>query len=199
MAKPRPVQGLKPDARLAENARRIMAVRIAEVFEHDRAVRNPANVTELHDTRICFKRLRYLIEIFGIAFRADLEPFLEEVKAMQDILGDIHDRDVQVPMLEEHLRWLEERESGAVQAMLAGATERRRRSGAPADREAAYRRFRARLADARRGDERPGVLALIARRRVERDVLYARFHDEWDRLEREGFRGRLEHAVGIRR
>ena len=199
MAKPRPVEGLKPDAHLAVNARKIMAVRIDEVFEHGRAVRDPSNVTELHDMRICFKRLRYLIEIFGVAFRADLEPFLEEVKAMQDLLGDIHDRDVQVPMLEGHLQWLEERESAAVQTMLAGTSARRRRAGPPADPEAAFRRFRTRLDDARRGDERPGVLALIARRRAERDELYARFIAEWSRLEETGFRRGLERAIGLRR
>jgi CHAD domain-containing protein len=199
MAKPRPVPGLKPDARVAENARIILAVRIDEVFEHDRAVRDPSHVTELHDTRICFKRLRYLLEIFGAAFRADLEPFLDEVKAMQDLLGDIHDRDVQVPMLEEHLRWLEEREKEAVQGMVDAAAARRRRAGPVADQEAAFRRFRARLDTARRGDERPGVLALTARRRTERDELYARFLEEWQRLEDSGFRRRLERAVGIRR
>ncbi|MEW6582905.1 MAG: CHAD domain-containing protein [Actinomycetota bacterium] len=199
MAKPRPVRGVKPGARLAPNARRILAVRIDEVFEHDRAVRDPAHVTELHDTRICFKRLRYLLEIFGIAFRADLEPFLEEVKAMQDLLGDIHDRDVQVPMLEEHLRWLEDREADAMQAVVAGAAARRRRAGPPVDEEAAFRRFRARLDGARRGDERPGVLALIARRRRERDELYARFLVEWEGLHESRFRERLEAAVGIRR
>lgn len=199
MAKPRPVEGLRPDGRLAENARIILAVRIDEVFMFDREVRDPAHVTELHDTRICFKRLRYLLEIFGGAFRSDLEPFLDEVKTMQDLLGDIHDRDVQVPMLEDHLRWLEQRESEAVAGMVDGATARRRRSGPVADQEAAFRRFRARLDQARRGDERPGVLALIARRRKERDELYERFLVEWQRLEDAGFRRRLERAVGIRR
>ena len=49
----------------------------------------------------------------------------------------------------------------------------------------------------RRGDERVGVHALIARRRRERDELYARFMDTWRRLKAERFRPRLEAAVGI--
>ena len=104
MAKPRPVTGLHPDRRLRGNARRILQVRIDEVYSYDGLVADPANVTELHDMRIACKRLRYLLEIFGIAFEADLDPFLEEVKGLQDLLGDIHDCDVQIPRLEGHLQ-----------------------------------------------------------------------------------------------
>ena len=107
MAKPRPVTGLDPDRRLRPNARRILAVRIDEVYSYDGLMADPANVTELHDMRIACKRLRYLLEIFAIAFEDDLEPFIDEVKGLQDLLGDIHDCDVQIPMLEDHLAWLD--------------------------------------------------------------------------------------------
>jgi hypothetical protein len=53
------------------------------------------------------------------------------------------------------------------------------------------------LAPGRRGDERIGVHALIARRRRERDELYGRFLDTWRRLKAERFRPRLEAAIGI--
>lgn len=192
MAKPRPVTGIEPDRRLRPNARRIMRVRIEEVYQYDGLVADPRNVTELHDMRIAFKRLRYLLEIFGPAFRTDLEPFLEQVKNMQDILGDIHDCDVQIPMLEEHLRWLEEREAEAVRALAA-----------PADRppggsvESRMRAFRGRLDEVRRADERPGIHSLIAMRRAQRVDLYAQFLEEWRRLRQERFRQRLEAALGI--
>lgn len=192
MAKPRPVTGIEPDRRLRPNARRIMRVRIEEVYQYDGLVADPRNVTELHDMRIAFKRLRYLLEIFGPAFRTDLEPFLEQVKNMQDILGDIHDCDVQIPMLEEHLRWLEEREAEAVRALAA-----------PSDRppggsvESRMRAFRGRLDEVRRADERPGIHSLIAMRRAQRVDLYERFLEEWRRLRQERFRQRLETALGI--
>src|SRR6185503_3669830 len=80
MAKPRPVEGLDASKRLRPNARRILAVRIDEVWSYEHAVLDPAAVTELHDMRIAFKRLRYLIEIFGLAFEEDLKPYLERVK-----------------------------------------------------------------------------------------------------------------------
>jgi len=200
MAKPRPVTGLHPDRRLRPNARRILQVRIDEVYSFDGLVADPANVTELHDMRIACKRLRYLLEIFGIAFEADLEPFLDEVKGLQDLLGDIHDCDVQIPMLEGHLRWLSDREGGAARRLVAQTTASRpRRRTAPPKpaSEAAFRVFERQLETGRRGDERVGVHALIARRRRERDELYARFMDTWRRLKAERFRPRLEAAVGI--
>jgi hypothetical protein len=178
MAKPARIRGLDPDRRLRPCARTILRVRIGEVYAYERAVLDPQNVTELHDMRIAFKRLRYLLEIFGIAFETDLEPFLEEVRTMQDLLGDIHDRDVQVPALAEHLDWLAARESELARALV----HEQAAADAPADPDRAYHAFRARFEAGRRADERPGVHALIARRRRERDELYARFLEEWRRL-----------------
>ena len=196
MAKPRPVTGIDPGRRLRPNARRIMAVRIDEVHSYDGLVADPARVTELHDMRIACKRLRYLLEIFAIAFDEDLEPFIAEVRGLQDLLGDIHDCDVQVPMLEDHLAWLDEREAAGARAVVAAAAPARPRRGRAPER--AFREFRGRLDAARRADERIGVHALIARRRAEREALYARFLDEWRRLKRGRFRARLERALGIR-
>lgn len=200
MAKPRPVRGLDPDRRLRPNARKVLAVRIAEVYAFDGLVADPANVRELHDLRIACKRLRYLLEIFAIAFDADLEPFIDEVKNLQDLLGDIHDCDVQIPMLEEHLAWLAGREGEAARRLVEqrAAADGRRRHGRPAS-EASFREFRRRLEVGRRADERLGVHALIGRRRRERDELYARFLDDWRRLKAERFRPRLEQALGIDR
>jgi hypothetical protein len=198
MAKPRPVRGLDPDRRLRWNAERILAVRIDEVYSYDGLVADPANVTELHDMRIACKRLRYLLEIFAPAFHRDLKVFIDQVTALQDILGDIHDCDVQVPMLEQHLGWLMERESGAARRLVTEAADRRPPRSARAA-EAAFRTFERELEVGRRGDERIGVYALIARRRNRRGELYAQFLEEWRRLKKERFRAKLERAIGISR
>ena len=197
MAKPLPVRGLDPDRRLRPNARRILAVRIEEVYSYDGLVADPANVTELHDMRIACKRLRYLLEIFGVAFGPDLRPFTDEVAGLQDLLGDIHDCDVQIPMLEGHLAWLSAREAGAAQRLVSALAlgETRRRRGPPS--EAAFRAFHRELETGRRSDERIGVHALIGRRRREREALYARFVGEWRRLKSERFRSHLQIALGI--
>jgi hypothetical protein len=107
---------------------------------------------------------------------------------------------VPVPMLEDHLRWLSDREGGAARRLVAqtAASRPRRRTAAPRPAsEAAFRAFERQLEPGRRGDERIGVHALIARRRRERDELYARFLDTWRRLKAERFRPRLEAAIGI--
>ncbi len=191
MAKPTPITGLDPARRLRPAAQVIMRVRLGEVYEYERDVLDPANVTELHDMRIACKRLRYLLEIFGIAFEADLDPYLDEVRGLQDLLGDIHDRDVQVPALEEHLEWLAAREAEAARALIAEQEPGGR------DPDAAYHAFRRRFEASRRADERPGVHLLIARKRRERDELYDTFLEEWRRLRHERFRERLEAALGL--
>ena len=195
MAKPLPISGLDPDRKMRPNARRILSVRIDEVWAFGPAVVHPGRVRELHDMRIACKRLRYLLEIFAPAFRADLTPFVEEVRGLQDILGDIHDRDVQVPMLHEHLERLAERDAVAARALVVEA-----RPGGPSRgraREDAFADFRAQLDEAGTSALRPGIEALLGRRTRERDELYARFLADWRRIEATGFRTRLERALGL--
>jgi hypothetical protein len=194
VAKPRRVEGLDPDDRLLPNARRLLAVRIDEVYSYDRPVRDPANITELHDMRIACKRLRYVMEIFGIAFESDLEPELDQIKELQDLLGDIHDCDVQVPMLEAHLAWLTSREAGAARRLVTETARSVTTAGAS---EEEFRAFQHRLEVGRRGSERLGVHALIGRRRRERGELYATFITAWLRMQDEGFRDLLESKLGI--
>lgn len=194
MAKARRVEGLDPDDRLLPNARRLLAVRIDEVYAYDKAVRDPANIRELHDMRIACKRLRYVLEIFGIAFEADLEPQIDQIKELQDLLGDIHDCDVQVPMLEAHLAWLTSREAGAARRLVTETATSVTTAGAS---EEEFRAFQHRLEVGRRGSERLGVHALIGRRRRERGELYASFISEWLRMQDEGFRDLLESKLGI--
>ncbi len=195
MAKPRPVTGLDPQKRLPRNARRILAVRIDEAWSYERYIVFPGRVRELHDMRIAFKRLRYLLEIFRVAFPTDLTSYLDEIKSLQDVLGDIHDRDVQVPLLHDHLERLSERDAMAARSLVRSTGHHGR--GHPRQREAAFARFREQLDAMSTTDERPGIEALLARRTRERDDLYAEFLLRWQRLTDSRFRQRLEKALGI--
>lgn len=193
MARPKRVPGIDPDKRIAPNARRIFRVRIEEVYAFEPFIADPANVTELHDIRIALKRLRYLLEIFDVGFEADLTTHLEQVKELQDLLGDIHDCDVQIPMLVEHLGWLDTAEARAI-AALAG---QQAANGRPESIDEAYAAFKESLDGTRRSDERVGIHALIARRRRERDELHGEFLSVWRRMKQERFRASLEAALEV--
>ena len=58
---------------------------------------DPEEVVALHDMRIAAKRLRYILEVTGPVLRPLREDGDEDVKELQDLLGEIHDCDVQVP------------------------------------------------------------------------------------------------------
>ena len=54
------------------------------------------------------------------------------------------------------------------------------------------------LAQAPHAREHAGVAALLAHLRARRELLFGRFLELWDELERKGFRARLEFAVAER-
>lgn len=82
--------------------RRIAIVRFAEVLTLAQALRRGRS-SELHDLRIACKRLRYTLERF-----ASREPALLDAATrltqLQDVLGDLHDRDVLLTILPRELQ-----------------------------------------------------------------------------------------------
>jgi CHAD domain len=101
--KARPVKGVNAKASVSRNAARIVRVRLDELFSFDPAVRDPARVTELHDMRIAAKRLRYVLEITGHCFGDAGSEAEAAAKALQDVLGEIHDCDVLIPRVDQEL------------------------------------------------------------------------------------------------
>ena len=91
--KAREVDNLDPDAPLVDNMRRVILVRLDEVYGFGDAALDPANVQESHDMRIAAKRLRYLLELSRPLFGGEIAEAAKVVKGLQDVLGDIHDFD----------------------------------------------------------------------------------------------------------
>ena len=86
-----PVKGLDPQASLAENARRILAVRIAEYYSYEPVIAEASASEALHDLRIAAKRLRYTLELFRSVFGDPGERQVKRLRAIQEELGSLHE------------------------------------------------------------------------------------------------------------
>lgn len=99
-----------PTVSPAANAERIIAARLDALLRYEPFLTRPGCVTELHEMRIAAKRLRYTLEVFEKSVTAQHERFakpyaqaIETVRLLQEHLGEIHDADVLVPHLTEHM------------------------------------------------------------------------------------------------
>lgn len=131
--------------------------RIASAMSYHRFIRNPEAVTELHDLRKAMKRLRYTLEILGPLYDGALDPFIRRTKKIQDLLGSLHDSNVWIDLLPGFLR-----EERARTVRYYGHS----------------RPF---------GTIRPGIEALLERKKSLREKEYGLFLEEWDALTAEGF------------
>ena len=150
--KARRVKGLDPAAPLADNAARIVRVRLDELCSFMPRAADPEEVVALHDMRIAAKRLRYVLEVDRAVFGDYAERATRMTKDLQDLLGEIHDCDVQIPEVRAFLEELE----AAGRRRARGARRRGRRSRpAAAPRDAPHRRDYAGLAALARAPARP--------------------------------------------
>ncbi len=179
----RKVKGLDPAAPLAENAERIVDVRLAELEAFVPRVHDAREVDALHDMRIAAKRLRYVLEVTAEpCFGPYARTAAKRVKELQDLLGEIHDCDVTVPRV---LELIEELRGEAVAEVLD-------RAGDADDLDPA---LAATTPDA---DAWRGLEAMVIHLRARRELLFERFLVFWRDLEREGFAARLRYAISER-
>ncbi len=181
--KARRVKGLDPDGTLADNLQRIVATRLDELCSFMPRARDPARIKALHDMRIAAKRLRYILEVGAEpCFGPYAQTAIKRAKDLQDLLGELHDCDVQLPRvraLQEELR-------------AADALEARARAGDAPDLDPTLASGTPH-ADCWRGLETMAIY-LEARR----GLLFERFLELWQSLERDAFRARLEYAISER-
>jgi len=114
--KARKVKGLDPTAPLGDNAEKIVRVRLDELTSFMPKAANPNEVVALHDMRIAAKRLRYVLEVTGSSFGPYAATSVRLVKDLQDLLGEIHDCDVQLPEVAAFLEELMEEDAAAATA-----------------------------------------------------------------------------------
>ena len=116
MAKAHKIIGVKPLRSYRENARIILPQKVEEVYTWESFIRDAARREELHNMRISIKRLRYTMELFRVAYGSPkghareiaapddnrFNEFLEVIVDLQEILGDIHDGDVVLEVLNDY-------------------------------------------------------------------------------------------------
>jgi hypothetical protein len=178
--KARRVKKLDARAPLAQNAARIVRVRLEELRSFAPAALERENSDEQHDMRIAAKRLRYVLESTEMCFGKPAQNARRRAKDLQEILGELHDCDMMLPRVEAHLDELREQDAEAV----------RRRAGAAPDLDPGL----AARAPNRTSFRGLDVLAVYLRAR--RRLLFDRFTDFWAEQERAGTWDALDKAAG---
>jgi len=178
--KARRVKRLDPEGTLADNARRIAAVRLKELRSFAPRALDPAEVDALHDMRIAAKRLRYVLEITESALGPAAREGAKSAKRLQDLLGEIHDCDVMLPRVHAHTDRLRSEDTRWVR-QAAGS---RAKDLAPSATRSAPNRARYR-----------GLETLAVYLSARRTVLFDRFLREWEALEAGGFAARLTEGI----
>jgi CHAD domain-containing protein len=169
--KARKVKDLDPEGTLGDNAERIVRVRLDELTSFMPKATDPGEVVALHDMRIAAKRLRYVLEVTGDCFGPYASNAVKMVKDLQDLLGEIHDCDVQLPEVAAFLEEL------VVEDVAAAGLSPRDLAKTPNRRTYA------------------GLVALQVHLRARRRELFEQFLELWRDYERKGFEARLAFAI----
>lgn len=128
-----PVPPLDPKASLGTNARRVLTVRVAELFSYAPIIPDAEATEALHDARIATKRLRYTLELFRSVFQDEGDRAIEQLKDLQEELGQLHDHDVRIVLIDEELSTLDdhaEEDAKAIRPGLEGLLQRERNARA---------------------------------------------------------------------
>jgi hypothetical protein len=170
------VKDLDPGAEVVVNARRVLAIRIAEFYSFEPVVPYPELSEALHDLRISAKRLRYTLELFRPQFGKAGERQIDRVKAIQETLGALHDHDVRIDLVGDELSQLMVEQSRKTRSDIADASpDELAAIGAAALRPPP-------------DDPRRGLIALLGREHADRRAAYTRFRELWDTYARDGMR-----------
>jgi hypothetical protein len=174
MAKAKPIVGIDPQAPLIVNAALILGTRLGEMLAYESALSDPDRVYELHQMRIAAKRLRYTMEMFQDAYEAFSrfgKPFAaatDEIKQLQEHLGELHDADVLAPQLTEHLARL----------LKPGYGTDKRGEPVVGVHHVDF-------------DACQGLLTLCQEIRTQRDARYRQLLEHWEQLQAQDYFGKL--------
>jgi hypothetical protein len=177
--KARRVKKLDPREPLADNAARIVCVRLDEMRSFAPKALKPKGIKQQHDMRIAAKRLRYVLEATEFCFGRSAEVARRRARDLQEILGELHDCDVMLPRVESHLTQLRDADADAVRKRAGDADDLDPALAARAPHRTSYR----------------GLEILMVYLQARRGLLFDRFKTFWVEQERSGTWDRLERAA----
>ena len=173
------VKKLDPEGPLVDNAARIVRVRLEEMRSFTPAALHRDCETEQHDLRIAAKRLRYVLEATEFCFGRPAETARRRARDLQEVLGELHDCDVMLPRVADHVERLRSEDAEAVRERAGAAADVDPALAAQAPHRTAYR----------------GLEVLAVHVEARRTLLFDRFVELWGALEREGTWEKLERAM----
>jgi CHAD domain len=173
------VKKLDPGRSLAENAARIVRVRLGEVRSFVPKALEPESARQQHDMRIAAKRLRYVLEATEFCFGKPGRVARRRARDLQGLLGELHDCDVMLPRVEDHLAELRDRDADAVRRLAGDAPDLDPEVAARAPARTAYR----------------GLEVLSVYVRARRKLLFDRFVEFWNEQEGAGTWDALDRAA----
>ena len=171
-----PVADLDPEASVLDNARRVLAVRTAEVYSYVPIITRADQIEHLHDMRISAKRLRYTLELFRREFGEKGDRAIKGVKAIQEALGTLHDHDVRIALIQDELSCLATEQAADIATAFSSSDI----GDFPAIAAAALR--------PPPDDPKRGLIALLGREYTARRRVHEEFVALWLRLQDEGMR-----------
>jgi CHAD domain-containing protein len=163
-----------PRSTLGAATAEILHGQVAELAHHLEQIGDAGDAKRAHQARISAKRLRYLLEPLAEEI-PDAGPVVKRLKALQDLLGDLHDAHV-----------LDDELTAAVEAAAAERARKVLELSLAAVPDANLLR-----AERRRARE-AGVIALARRNRDRRDHLFATLDAEWLQGRSAGFLREVE-------
>ena len=177
--KPKKVKKLDPALPLAENAARIVRVRLRELRSFAPDALDAERSGAQHDMRIAAKRLRYVLEATETSFGRAGPAARRRARDLQGVLGELHDCDVMLPRVERHLAGIRRLDADAVRARAGDAPDLDVELAAQAPHRTAYR----------------GLEVLAVYLEARRRLLFDRFSELWRELERKGTWDALDRAA----
>jgi hypothetical protein len=191
MAKAKAIAYLDTQAPVAVNARLIARERLAELYQWERAVDDPANVRDLHDMRIATKRLRYTFEVFEEVLPPAGKAIVSELIRLQDELGALHDSDVMIALLQMRLS---DQQSGTVAANGIGANPQPTHTKPLVSADMAAYLLGPRALPTE--EQRRGLEEFLRQQQDLRVQRYSTFRQHWRQLQERDFRREVLDMLG---